>query len=321
VPLPDVRGRKQILDLYSKPVPLDDAVDLETIARATPGFSGADLSNLMNVAALRASHDDKKKVDMVDLEYACDKIRMGAERKSQVISPENLKLTAYHEGGHALVALKTRGAMPIHKATIVPRGDALGMVSYLPEKDQMNLTRLQMLAHMDVCMGGRVAEEIIFGAEEVTTGASSDLQQATSMARNMVTKYGMSETLGPMYHERGELETLSPAFREAVEAEVKAYVTRAEANARKILKDHEKQLHCLAKGLLAHETISRAEITELLAGREIRKEKKAAATASSEETRESGGVGNTKGAKAAKGLAAATAMRAGGSSDGGVRAG
>jgi len=320
VPLPDVRGRKQILDLYSKPVPLDDAVDLETIARATPGFSGADLSNLMNVAALRASHDDKKKVDMIDLEYACDKIRMGAERKSQVISPENLKLTAYHEGGHALVALHTRGAMPIHKATIVPRGDALGMVSYLPESDQMNLTRLQMLAHMDVCMGGRVAEEIIFGPEAVTTGASSDLQQATSMARNMVTKYGMSEALGPMYHERAELETLSPAFREAVEAEVKAYVTRAEANARKVLKDHEKQLHRLAKGLLKHETISREEITELLAGREIRKEKKAA-TASSEETREGGGVGSTKGTKAAKGLAAAHAMRAGGSSEGGVRAG
>ena len=272
VPLPDVRGRKQILDLYAKPVPLDDQVDLELIARATPGFSGADLSNLMNVAALQASREEKKRVGQSDLEYACDKIRMGPERKSAVISPENLKLTAYHEGGHALVALHTKGAMPINKATIVPRGDALGMVSYLPEKDMMNYTRQQMLAHIDVCMGGRVAEELIFGHENVTTGASSDLMQATQMARNMVTKYGMSEVLGPTYHERAELETLSPATREAVEQEVKQLVKQGETNARKILKDYSRELHRLAKGLLAHETISREEIGELIAGREIRKD-------------------------------------------------
>lgn len=270
VPLPDVGGRKQILDFYAKPVPIDDDVDLERIARATPGFSGADLSNLVNVAALKASHDDKKRVGMGDLEFACDKIRMGAERKSAVISPENLKLTAYHEGGHALVALHTKGSMPIHKATIMPRGDALGMVSYLPEKDQMNMSRQQMLAHIDVCMGGRVAEELIFGAEHVTTGASSDLQQATSMARNMVTRYGMGEHLGPMYHETRELENLSPASREAVEAEVKAFVTRAEANARRILSTNKEALHRLAKGLLEHETLSSKEIDDLLAGRAIR---------------------------------------------------
>jgi len=270
VPLPDVKGRQQILDLYAKPVPLDEDVNLETIARATPGFSGADLSNLMNVAALKASHDDKKRVGMVDLEHACDKIRMGAERKSAVISAENLQLTAYHEGGHALVALKTPGAMPIHKATIMPRGDALGMVSYLPEKDQMNLSRQQMLAHIDVCMGGRVAEELIFGADNVTTGASSDLQQATNMARNMVTKYGMGETLGPQYHDRAELESLSPASREAVESEIKAFVVRAENNARRILSQNKEQLHRLAKGLLAHETLSSAEITEVLSGKPIR---------------------------------------------------
>ena len=149
VPLPDITGRKQILDLYIKPVPVDEGIDMETIARATPGFSGADLSNLVNVAALKASQDDKKKVGMVEFEHACDKIRMGAERKSAVISPENLKLTAYHEGGHALVSLKTVGSMPIHKATIVPRGNALGMVSYLPESDQMNMSKQQ--AHPPPC--------------------------------------------------------------------------------------------------------------------------------------------------------------------------
>jgi len=274
VPLPDVRGRKQILDLYAKPVPLDEHVDLETIARATPGFSGADLSNLMNVAALRASHEEKKKVGMADLEYACDKIRMGPERKSAVISPENLKLTAYHEGGHALVALHTKGAMPINKATIVPRGDALGMVSYLPEKDQLNLTRQQMLAHIDVCMGGRVAEELIFGHEQVTTGASSDLQQATSMARNMVTKYGMSDAVGPLYIGGSELENLSPTAREAVEAEIKAMVKAGDANARRIITEHKAELHRLAQGLLAHETISREDIGELIAGRELKRENK-----------------------------------------------
>jgi len=268
VPLPDVRGRSQILALYAKPIPLEAGVDLETIARATPGFSGADLANLMNVAALRASHLEKKKVTMADLEYACDKIRMGAERKSAVISPENLKLTAYHEGGHALVALHTPGAQPIHKATIVPRGNTLGMVAYLPEKDQLNLTREQMLAHIDICMGGRIAEELIFGKESVTTGASSDLQQATSMARNMITKYGMSETIGPVYHSDSQLDKLSTHSREAVEKEVRELCQKAETNARKILSEHSKDLHLLAQGLLQYETLSWTDIKEVLAGRE-----------------------------------------------------
>merc|ERR1719163_2429325 len=246
VPLPDVKGREQLLELYVKPVPLEDDVKLGTIARACQGFSGADISNLVNVAALKASSDECKAVGMSHLEYASDKIRMGAERKSAVISPDNLKLTAYHEGGHALVALHTKGSMPIHKATIVPRGDALGMVSYLPEKDQVNMSRQQMLAHIDVCMGGRVAEEVIFGQDQVTTGASSDLQQATSMARNMVTKYGMSEALGPLYHENRELETLSPATREAIEAEVKTLVSKGESNAKRILSKNESELHRLA---------------------------------------------------------------------------
>mmetsp|Transcript_7388 Transcript_7388/g.22831 ORF Transcript_7388/g.22831 Transcript_7388/m.22831 type:complete len:727 (+) Transcript_7388:104-2284(+) len=269
VPLPDVGGRKQVLELYTKPVPLDSDVDLEVLARATPGFSGADLSNLVNKAALHASHLEKKRVAMADLEHACDQIRMGAERKSAVISPSNLKITAYHEGGHALVALHTRGAQPIHKATIVPRGNTLGMVAYLPEKDQLNLTREQMLAHIDICMGGRIAEELIFGKDNITTGASSDLQQATATARNMIIKYGMSDSIGPVYFSNDELEKLSAAGREAVEAEVKRLVTTAEANARRILTQHSGELHNLARGLLEHETLSPEDIRDVIAGRPL----------------------------------------------------
>jgi len=286
VPLPDVRGRRQILDLYSKPIPLDPNVDLEVISRATPGFSGADLNNLMNVAALKASHDDKKKVGMSDLEYACDKIRMGAERKSAAISPENLKLTAYHEGGHALVALRTQGAQPIHKATIVPRGNTLGMVAYLPEKDQLNMSREQMLAHLDICMGGRVAEELIFGKDAVTTGASSDLQQATSTARAMITKYGMSDTIGPIYHTDADLEKLSPATREAVETEVKALCQRADANARRILTEGNGDLHKIAKGLLEYETLDWADIKDVLADRPPKPAKRAEGPRVSGESKE-----------------------------------
>lgn len=207
---------------------------------------------------------------MGDLEYASDKIRMGAERKSAVISPENLKLTAYHEGGHALVALKTAGSMPIHKATIVPRGNTLGMVAYLPEKDQMNLSREQLLAHIDICMGGRVAEEIIFGKSGVTTGAGSDLQQATSTARNMVTKYGMSSHLGPQYYSTEQLEKLSTNTREAVEGEVREMLQKAENNARRILSENIDELHKLAKGLLEHETLTLTEIKDLLANKKAK---------------------------------------------------
>ena len=185
---------------------------------------------------------------------------MGAERKSAVISPDNLKLTAYHEGGHALVALKTAGSMPIHKATIVPRGNTLGMVAYLPEKDQMNMSREQLLAHIDICMGGRVAEELIYGTGGVTTGAGSDLQQATNTARNMVTKYGMSSLLGPLYYTSEELSNLSSTSREAVEQEVRQMLTRAEENARRILSENAADLHKLANGLLEHETLTLAEI-------------------------------------------------------------
>ncbi|RHY22656.1 hypothetical protein DYB25_004922, partial [Aphanomyces astaci] len=185
VPLPDIAGRKDILELYTSKIPLGNDVNLDILARATPGMSGAELSNLVNEATLRSSLLNQTVVDMSAFEFAKDKLLMGAERKSAIISPESARLTAYHEGGHALVAINTPGAHPVYKATIMPRGQALGMVSQLPEGDQTSITRKQLLARLDVCMGGRVAEEMIFGKDEVTGGASSDIMQATQLARQM----------------------------------------------------------------------------------------------------------------------------------------
>jgi len=265
VPNPDLKGRKQILESYGRKVPLDDDVDLEVIARGTVGFSGADLANLINVAALRAAIESAQTVTHKALEYAKDKITMGVERKSAYLTAEALKLTAYHEGGHALVALLTDGSMPIHKATIVPRGPALGMVMMLPEKDQMNMTLNQLKAQLDVAMGGRVAEEIIFGPGEVTTGAQGDFQNASKMARNMVTKYGMSN-LGVVQHQLDDITTMSTETREHIEKEVKALVTDAYERAKKLLLKHEKELHLLAGELLKKETLTGDEIRELLKG-------------------------------------------------------
>ncbi|KAK9846627.1 hypothetical protein WJX81_007919 [Elliptochloris bilobata] len=265
VPNPDVAGRSQILEVHFKNVPRGPDVDLKVIARGTPGFSGADLANLVNVAALKAARDGQLSVGMAALEYAKDRIIMGAERKSAVISEESRRLTAYHEGGHALVALHTEGAHPVHKATIVPRGMALGMVTQLPEGDETSRSRRQLLAHLDICMGGRVAEEIIFGASDVTTGASSDLDQATKLARDMVTRYGMSKLLGPTsidYEDGGR--SLSSETRSLVEQEVKKLVDGAYERASSILRHNEAQLHMLAQALLDKETLSGAQIRELL---------------------------------------------------------
>ncbi|MBA0700648.1 hypothetical protein Goari_020657, partial [Gossypium aridum] len=287
VPYPDVEGRRQIMEshmskyirwtVFGRPhwsvfhnIWLDvlkaEDVDLMIIARGTPGFSGADLANLVNIAAVKAAMDGAKAVTMTDLEFAKDKIILGSERKSAVISEESLKLTAFHEAGHALVAIHTNGALPVHKATIVPRGSSLGMVSQLPDKDQTSFSRKQMLARLDVAMGGRVAEELIFGENEVTSGAVSDLENATNLARRMVTRYGMSKEVGLVthfYNDNGR--SMSTETRLLIEKEVRELLERAYNNAKTILTTHCKEHYALANALLEHETLTGSQIKAMLA--------------------------------------------------------
>jgi ATP-dependent metalloprotease len=267
VPNPDVEGRRAILEAHATKVRLAPGVDLRTIARGTPGFSGADLANLVNVAALAAAAAGAAEVDAPALEAARDRILMGAERKSAVVSERNRRLTAYHEGGHALVAVYTEGAHPLHKATVVPRGAALGMVTQLPEADdELSVSRRQLLARLDVAMGGRVAEELIYGEGGVTTGASSDLEAATRLARAMVTRYGMSERVGQVaipYEDGGA--SLSSETRTMVEEEVRRLVSAAHARATKLLRARERELHALAAELIEKETLTGAQVRALLA--------------------------------------------------------
>jgi len=282
VPVPDVIGREKVLLVHMQKVPLASDVNAKVIARGTPGFSGADLKNLVNEAALLAARRNKRSVTMSDFEEAKDKVMMGAERRSMVMTEEEKKLTAYHESGHALVAIHMIDSDPIHKATIIPRGRALGMVMRLPEGDRLSVTLAKLRADLAVAMGGRVAEEIIFGEEKITTGASSDIKMATDMARKMVTEWGMSLKLGPLSygeadqevflgHSIGQRKQVSDSTAEIIDQEVRKIVDVAYDNARKILTENLKDLHLLAKGLLEYETLSGDEIKSVLAGETLQR--------------------------------------------------
>ncbi|MBV6658985.1 MAG: ATP-dependent zinc metalloprotease FtsH [Devosiaceae bacterium] len=278
VPNPDIVGREKILKVHVRNVPLAPDVNLKTLSRGTPGFSGADLMNLVNEAALLAARRNKRLVTMNEFEDAKDKVMMGAERRTLVMSEEEKKLTAYHEAGHALVALRMPASDPVHKATIIPRGRALGMVMRLPEKDQVSLTRAKCYADLAVAMGGRVAEEEIFGYEKVTSGASGDIQMATKLAKAMATQFGMSDKLGPLLygenqqevflgHSVAQSQNVSEQTQQMVDEEVKAFVEQGYQTAKKIITDDIDDLHTIAQGLLEYETLSGDEILALLDGK------------------------------------------------------
>lgn len=279
VPNPDVAGREKILKVHIRKVPLAPDVDLKTLARGTPGFSGADLMNLVNEGALLAARRNKRFVTMSEFEDAKDKLMMGAERRTLALTEEEKKLTAYHEAGHALLAIKMEGSDPIHKATIIPRGRALGMVMRLPEKDQVSLTRQKCFADLAVAMGGRVAEEEIFGYDKVTSGASADIKMATSLARAMATEFGMSDKLGPLLYGEAQDEVflgrsmmqrnthLSDETQKIVDSEVKRFVEDGYDTAQKVIRENIDDLHAIAQGLLEYETLSGPEITDLMDGK------------------------------------------------------
>jgi cell division protease FtsH len=277
---PDVVGREKILSVHAKKVPLAPDVNLRTIARGTPGFSGADLANLVNEAALLAARRGKRFVTAREFDDAKDKVLMGAERRSMVMTEEEKMLTAYHEAGHALVGIATPGNDPVHKATIIPRGRALGMVQYLPERDRYSMTFEQMKARIAMAMGGRVAEELKFGQEKVTSGAQSDIEHATKIARAMVTQFGLSEKLGPIAYAEDEGEVflgqsiartkaLSSETAKLIEDEIKRFVTEGFERARQILTDRREDWERIAQALLEYETLTGDEILALLRGEAI----------------------------------------------------
>ncbi len=280
IPNPDVKGREKILKVHMQKVPLASNVDAMTLARGTPGFSGADLANLVNEGALLAARKNKRVVGMEDFEEAKDKVMMGTERRSLVMTDNEKKLTAYHEAGHAIVALNEEESDPIHKATIVPRGRALGMVMRLPEGDRISMSKAKLEADLAVAMGGRIAEEIIFGKEKVTTGASSDISMATEISRRMVTEWGMSEKLGTIRyvnnqeevflgHSVSQSKNMSDETASLIDSEVRRIVDDAYSRARQILTDKIDDLHTLAKALLEYELLSGEEIKALLRGDKI----------------------------------------------------
>lgn len=277
VPNPDVVGRESILKVHVKKVPLAPDVNLKTIARGTPGFSGADLANLVNEAALMAARRNKRMVMQAEFEDAKDKVMMGAERKSLVMTDEEKLLTAYHEGGHALVALNVKATDPVHKATIIPRGRALGMVMQLPERDKLSMSLEQMESRLAIIMAGRVAEDLIFGRDKVTSGAASDIEQGTKLARMMVTRWGLSDELGPVAYGDNQDEVflgyqvarqqnVSEETSRKIDAEVRKLVETGQSEARRILTEKRADLETLAKGLLEFETLTGDEIKDLLNG-------------------------------------------------------
>ncbi len=272
---PDILGREKILKVHAKKISMSPDVNLRTVARGTPGFSGADLANLVNESALLAARKNKRIVTSKEFEEAKDKVMMGAERRSMVMTEEEKKLTAYHEAGHAIVTLNEKAAYPIHKATIIPRGRALGMVMQLPERDEVSQTREQLHAQMAIAMGGRVAEEIIFGDDKVTTGAASDIEQATKRARAMVMRAGLSKELGPILYGENEEEVflgrsvarqqnMSEETAKKVDSEIKRFVDMGYQRARKILTEKIEDLHKVAKALLVYETLTGNEIEDLI---------------------------------------------------------
>lgn len=281
VGLPDVKGREQILQVHSRKVPTSNDVDVSVIARGTPGFSGADLANIVNEAALFAARQNKREVDMDDFERAKDKVIMGAERRSMVMSDEEKRLTAYHEAGHAIVGLKVPDHDTVHKVTIIPRGRALGVTMFLPESDRYNYTRQALESKISSMYGGRLAEEIIFGKNKVTTGASNDIQKATELARNMVTKWGLSDKVGPLTlggddgevflgHSITRHKEISEATSSLVDGEVRDIIERNYKRAEQILQDNIEKLHAMAEALVKYETIGIDQINDIMEGKEPR---------------------------------------------------
>lgn len=279
VPLPDIRGREQVLKVHMRKVPLGDDVKPQIIARGTPGFSGADLANLVNEAALFAARANKRLVDMEDFERAKDKIMMGAERRSMVMSEDEKKLTAYHEAGHAIVGRVVPSHDPVYKVSIIPRGRALGVTMFLPEEDQYSLSKQKLESQLSSLFGGRVAEEIIYGEDQVTTGASNDIERATDIARNMVTKWGLSEKLGPLSYseEDGEVflgrsmtqhKNVSDDTARTIDEEVRRIIDNNYERTRSILTEHMDKLHTMADLLMKYETIDSHQIDAIMEGRE-----------------------------------------------------
>jgi cell division protease FtsH len=279
VPLPDIQGREAILKVHMRKVPIGDDVNAKVIARGTPGFSGADLANLVNEAALFAARDNAKSVNQDHLDKAKDKIMMGTERRSMVMSEKEKNLTAYHEAGHAIVGRLVPEHDPVYKVTIIPRGRALGVTMFLPEQDKYSISRLQLDSQLASLFGGRVAEELVFGTENVTTGASNDIERATSIARSMVTKWGLTEKLGPLTYSEDEDEVflgrsvtqhkhVSDDTARLIDIEVRDIIDTAHGKAKHLLETHFDALHLMAAALMKYETIGSQQIDQIMDGHE-----------------------------------------------------